>query len=104
MFLNNRVLGIIPARGGSKGLPKKNILDTNGKPLISWTIQQAEKSTYIDRIIVSTDDEEIAERVGKNIYLPDMCIKRWTEIQEKDYMHLPLLLPTYIGGRYLHRI
>lgn len=61
MFLNKRVLGVIPARGGSKGLTRKNILETNGRPLISWTIQQGIKSKYIDRIIVSTDDEQIAE-------------------------------------------
>lgn len=61
MFLDKKVLGIIPARGGSKGLPGKNIMKTNGKPLISWTIQQANKSRYIDKVIVSTDDEGIAE-------------------------------------------
>lgn len=54
------ILGIIPARGGSKGLPGKNILDFNGKPLISWTIEAALKSQSLDRIIVSTDDEKIA--------------------------------------------
>ena len=64
MFLGEKVLGIIPARGGSKGLPGKNILETNGKPLISWTIQQANRSQYIDKVIVSTDDEKIAE-IGK---------------------------------------
>lgn len=61
MYLNKRVLGIIPARGGSKGLPRKNIMETHGKPLISWTIKQAIKSRYIDRVVVSTDDKEIAE-------------------------------------------
>ena len=61
MFLDKKVLGIIPARGGSKGLPGKNIMKTNGKPLISWTIQQANRSSYIDKVIVSTDDAEIAE-------------------------------------------
>ena len=64
MFLGEKVLGIIPARGGSKGLPGKNILETNGKPLISWTIQQANRSRYIDKVIVSTDDKKIAE-IGK---------------------------------------
>tara|TARA_Y100001968_G_scaffold330935_1_gene384079 strand:- start:2427 stop:3107 length:681 start_codon:yes stop_codon:yes gene_type:complete len=54
-------LGLITARGGSKGIPKKNIKTLFGKPLIEWTINAAKKSKIIDRIIVSTDDEEIAE-------------------------------------------
>jgi CMP-N,N'-diacetyllegionaminic acid synthase len=58
---NKRFLAIIPARGGSKRLPRKNILDLAGKPLISWTIEAARQSKYLDGIIVSTDDEEIAE-------------------------------------------
>lgn len=65
MINNKSVLAIIPARGGSKGLPRKNILDLHGKPLIGWTIQAAKKSYYIDRVIVSTDDLEIAEIAKK---------------------------------------
>lgn len=61
MLNNKRFLAIIPARGGSKRLPRKNILDLAGKPLISWTIEAARQSKYLDGIIVSTDDEEIAE-------------------------------------------
>ena len=55
-----KVLGIIPARGGSKSVPRKNIKLLFGKPLIAWTIEEAKKSKYLDRVIVSTDDEEIA--------------------------------------------
>jgi len=55
------VLGIIPARGGSKGIPRKNIKLLLGRPLIAWTIEEAQKSRYTTRLIVSTDDEEIAE-------------------------------------------
>jgi len=54
-------LAIIPARGGSKRLPHKNILDLSGKPLIAWTIEAAKKSQYLDTIVVSSDDEEILE-------------------------------------------
>ncbi|SVB97878.1 uncharacterized protein METZ01_LOCUS250732, partial [marine metagenome] len=54
------MLAIIPARGGSKRLPRKNILDLAGKPLIAWTIEAALNSKYIDRIVVSTDNQEIA--------------------------------------------
>ena len=59
-----KILAIIPARGGSKRLPLKNIRVLCGKPLIAWTIEQAKKSNYIDKIIVSTDSEEIA-RISK---------------------------------------
>lgn len=61
MIAGKKVLAIIPARGGSKGVPRKNIRQAAGKPLIAWTIQEAQKSGYIDRIIVSTEDPEIAE-------------------------------------------
>jgi CMP-N,N'-diacetyllegionaminic acid synthase len=60
MIGNKRLLAIIPARGGSKRLPRKNVLDLAGKPLISWSIDTARHSKYIDRTIVSTDDNEIA--------------------------------------------
>jgi CMP-N-acetylneuraminic acid synthetase len=60
MIDNKRLLAIIPARGGSKRLPRKNILYLSGKPVISWTIQAALKSKYIDRTIVSTNDIETA--------------------------------------------
>ncbi|WP_225369103.1 acylneuraminate cytidylyltransferase family protein [Serratia marcescens] len=53
-------LAIIPARGGSKGIPKKNIKEIAGKPLIAWSIEQALNSSSIDRVIVSTDCEDIA--------------------------------------------
>lgn len=55
------ILAIIPARGGSKSIPGKNIKLLVGKPLIAWTIEEAKKSKLLTRIIVSTDDLEIAE-------------------------------------------
>jgi len=54
------MIAIIPARGGSKGLPGKNIRPLNGKPLIAYAIEAALKAKHIDRVIISTDDEEIA--------------------------------------------
>ena len=54
------VLALIPARGGSKGIPRKNIRSFAGWPLIAWSIAAAQQSKYVTRIIVSTDDEEIA--------------------------------------------
>lgn len=65
MIYNRKVLAIIPARGGSKGIPKKNIVNVAGKPLIQYTIDEAKKSKYIDEIHVSTDDQEIAQIVEK---------------------------------------
>ena len=56
-----RILGVITARGGSKGIPGKNIKSLAGKPLIAYTIEAAKKSRVLDRIILTTDDEKIAE-------------------------------------------
>lgn len=61
-----RVLAIIPARGGSKGVPRKNIKPLIGKPLIAYTIETAKRSVYLTRTIVSTDDQEIAEVAKAN--------------------------------------
>lgn len=54
------ILGITPARGGSKGIPQKNIKEIAGKPLIVWTIEAAKNSKLLDKYIVSTEDNEIA--------------------------------------------
>lgn len=61
MINGKSVLAIIPARGGSKGVPRKNIRDLAGKPLIAWTIEAARKSIYIDRLVLSSEDTEIIE-------------------------------------------
>ena len=58
------IVGIIPARGGSKGIARKNIAPLAGKPLLAWTISAASESGALDRILVSTEDSEIA-RVAK---------------------------------------
>ena len=59
MINGKTVMGITLARGGSKGIPQKNVIDVNGKPLIQYTIDEVKKSEYIDHYIVSTDDEDI---------------------------------------------
>jgi len=59
MINDKSVLAITLARGGSKGIPKKNIIDINGKPLLQYTIDEVKKSKYIDHYVVSTDDVEI---------------------------------------------
>ncbi len=59
-MLNNKTfLAIIPARAGSKRLPNKNILDLNGKPLVAYTIEAATHSKYIDKIVVSSDSDNV---------------------------------------------
>lgn len=61
MSSDKKILGVITARGGSKGIPKKNIKLLAGRPLIAYTISVAKKSSMIDDLIVSTDDKKIAE-------------------------------------------
>lgn len=110
---NIRVLAIIPARGGSKSVPKKNILKLAGKPLIVWTIEAAKKSSYIDDTIVSTDSKEIkrvAESAGASVPFirpkslaldssPTMPVMQhathWMEhATGHQYTHIVLLEPT----------
>lgn len=70
MLNKKKYLAIIPARGGSKRLPRKNILDLAGKPLIVWTIEAALQSQYIDTVLVTSDDDEIlaiADQSGARI-------------------------------------
>lgn len=61
MIGGRSVLAVIPARGGSKGVPGKNIRNLAGKPLIAWTIEEARKSASVDRLIISSDDTGIIE-------------------------------------------
>jgi CMP-N,N'-diacetyllegionaminic acid synthase len=58
---NSKVLAIITARGGSKGLPRKNVLQVNGKPLIAWSIESALQSKVISQVVLSSDDSEIID-------------------------------------------
>ncbi|WP_274362525.1 cytidylyltransferase domain-containing protein [Paenibacillus thermotolerans] len=61
MIKGKKVLAVIPARGGSKGIARKNIRNVAGKPLLAWTVEEARKSQYIDRLVLSSEDEEIIE-------------------------------------------
>ena len=60
-MVKNKIIAVIPARGGSKRIPHKNIIDFYGKPLIAWTIEAALQSKCFDEVVVSTDDEKIAK-------------------------------------------
>jgi N-acylneuraminate cytidylyltransferase len=75
------ILTIIPARGGSKGIPEKNTKLLAGKPLIAYSIEAAIKSEYINRVVVSTDDDEIAQISKK--YGAEV-IKRPSELAQDD--------------------
>ena len=63
--MKKKILGVIPARGGSKGIPKKNIKDLCGKPLIQYIFETATKAKFLDKIILSTDDDEIYNIANK---------------------------------------
>ncbi len=79
--MTRRVLGLIPARGGSKGILNKNIVDLGGKPLIAWTIEAALKSKYVTDTVVSSDHEKIldvARKAGAQI------LKRPLELAADD--------------------
>ena len=75
-------IALIPARGGSKGILRKNIKLFNSKPLIYWSIQAALKSDYIDRVVVSTEDQEIAE-IAKS-YSAEVPFLRPKELAKDD--------------------
>jgi CMP-N,N'-diacetyllegionaminic acid synthase len=96
---NKTVLGLIPARGGSKGLPRKNIHVAAGKPLIAWTIEEASKSKYIDRLVLSSEDSEIVEVALR--YGCDVPFRRPFELASDDtpgidpVLHALIQLPGY---------
>lgn len=84
-----RVLGIITARGGSKGLPGKNIRMLSGKPLLAYTIESAKASGVFDRLIISTDDNNIADVAKK--YGCEVPFMRPPELALDDTPHLPVV-------------
>ena len=71
MFRGEKVVGIVPARGGSKRLPGKNIAVVAGKPLLGWTLDASLSSSYIDKVVLTTDDSEIA-RVGRTFKVDEI--------------------------------
>ena len=99
MIDGKSILAIIPARGGSKGVKRKNIRDLAGKPLIAWTIDEAKKSKYIDRLILSSEDEEIIN-VAKQ-YRCEVPFIRPKELAEDNtpgietVLHAIKMLPKY---------
>lgn len=92
MYNNKKILAIIPARGGSKRLPGKNIKELAGKPLIAWTIEAALQSEIFDTIMVSTDDSEIA-RLSK-LYGADVPFIRDSELSTDTSSSIDVVLDT----------
>jgi CMP-N-acetylneuraminic acid synthetase len=84
-----RVLGVVPARGGSKGIPRKNIAPLLGKPLLAYTAEAALAARRLSRVILSTDDEEIAE-VGRRCGL-EVPFMRPPELAQDDTPMLPVV-------------
>ena len=89
--MNKKIIAIIPARGGSKGIPKKNIIKFKGKPLIQHSIEYAQESTMVDEIYVSTDSNEIesvARKLNVHIINRPEKISNDTSTTEEAIKHL----------------
>jgi CMP-N-acetylneuraminic acid synthetase len=84
-----RILGLIPARGGSKGVPRKNVRKLGGKPLIAYTIDAALRARRIDRVVVSTEDDEIAEVASQ--LGAELPFRRDRALAEDDTPMLPVM-------------
>ena len=88
MFNNNMILVVIPARGGSKGIPRKNLRLLDNKPLISYSIGVAKASQYVDDVVVTTDDSQIAliaEKFGASV------VRRSEELSHDDALLDPVV-------------
>lgn len=85
-----RVLGLIPARGGSKGVPRKNIRSLGGRPLLEYTAMAASASVRLSAIVLTTEDEEIA-RIGRGLGL-DVPFLRPSELAQDDTPTLPVVI------------
>lgn len=84
-----KILCIIPARGGSKGVPRKNIRPLNGKPLIAYSIEAALNSGVVEKLVVSTEDDEIAEVAKK---FGAEVVKRPIELAEDTTLTEPVMI------------
>lgn len=112
MVIDSQSIALIPARGGSKGLPRKNIRSLRDKPLIAWTIEAALRSTCFAKVVVSTEDREIAsiaKSYGAEVPFqrpPELADDRaksidvviqalnWFEEKGEDFRRIALLQPT----------
>jgi len=88
--LKQEILGVVPARGGSKALPRKNLALLGGRPLLAWTAEAANGSRRITRVVLSTDDEAIAE-AGRRLEL-DVPFMRPAHLAADDTPITPVLV------------
>lgn len=98
-----RVLGLVPARGGSKGIPRKNVRDLGGRPLLAWTAEAALGARRLSRVVLSTDDPEIAE-IGRRCAL-EVPFLRPAELALDETPTLPVVRHALLelektGGRF----
>ena len=108
--LSREILALIPARGGSTGLPGKNIRVLGGLPLIAHTIKEAQKSKHITRIIVATDSEEIAEieqdykwgKSEKGRYVS--TVNDWHQEFHADFRRNSAFDEVYLGAHSEHMV
>lgn len=84
-----KIVAVVIARGGSKSIPRKNVLPLHGKPLVAWPIDLAKSVPTIDRVIISTDDDEIASIAQQ--YGAEMLFKRPAELAEDNTPTLPVI-------------
>lgn len=84
-----KVLAVIPARGGSKSIPRKNLVDVAGRPLIAWAIGAAREAKRLDRLVVSTEDEEIAETARR--WGAEVPFERPTELATDTVSLIPVV-------------
>lgn len=84
-----KVLGVIPARGGSKGIPRKNLRELGGRPLLAWTAEAALSASRLSRVVLSTDDDEIAE-AGRVLGL-DVPFRRPAELATDSARAIPVM-------------
>ncbi|WP_103019493.1 cytidylyltransferase domain-containing protein [Salinibacter altiplanensis] len=90
MIDGKSVLGVILARGGSKGLPRKNVRELAGKPLLAWTIEAGHQSEYLDRLVLSSDDDEIMSVAME--YGCEVPFRRPAELAQDDTPSIDALL------------
>jgi N-acylneuraminate cytidylyltransferase len=83
-----KAVAIIPARGGSKGIPRKNIVPVGGRPLIAWSIEHGRTAKHVERVIVSTDDDEIA-RIARQ-YGAEVPFRRPQDLSGDTVLDLPV--------------
>jgi len=98
MLGKDKVLGVIPARGGSKRTPRKNIKEFRGKPLIQWSIESARESRLLDKFVVSTDDAEIhlfAGYQGVEVIARPAELATDTAMNEDVLRHAMTVYPDY---------